>query len=166
MGWPHVNGVRDMPNPEDRPSGYWVVFYVLASYADPVTHTCYPSMSTIARGSKMSEKSSRRYVHQLQKDGHVDVIANAHGGRAGVTPIYKLKVINTPSIPGSPTPPRDVTYPSHRRATTPPSDGSQKNARIIYKEDKKEEIGRPPTPAEQQKLTQLKALFKSTVGIS
>jgi len=61
----------------------------LADWSDD-NGKCYPSMSSIAKKTRLSRSQARRVVHQLIDDGFLVVTANALGGSPTQTRHYKI----------------------------------------------------------------------------
>ena len=43
------------------------IYIVLLTYEDRKTHTCYPSLSTLAKAAGVSKKTAMKRVHQLEE---------------------------------------------------------------------------------------------------
>lgn len=100
----------------------------LADWSDD-NGRCWPSMASIARKTRLSEKQARRVVHSVIESGYLTVTDNAQGGATSRRYQINLKRLATPPAGGSPpthgSPPADVPYPSHGWEATPPAGGSR-----------------------------------------
>lgn len=75
---------------------------VLMAFADWANDDglCWPSIRRVAWKCDLSTDQARRIVHELQKKGILEVLANATGGAPGQTPVYRVvlaKLIHTAS---------------------------------------------------------------------
>lgn len=104
---------------------------------------CFPSMASIGRKTRLSEKQARRVVHSLEEAGFLRVIGGQAGG--GMSRRYQIALDRlTPPAYGrapaggrapadvpNPSPPREGTPPTHgRRTVSEPS----KNRQLIEDE--------------------------------
>lgn len=78
---------------------------------------CFPSMSAIARKTRLSRSQAQRVVHGLIKDGFVRVTGNETGGSPGSTRQYR---INLTTLTGR----IDATGSAHATGRTDAQDGS------------------------------------------
>lgn len=90
---------------------------------------CWPSIASIARKTRLSEKQARRVVHSIIESGYLTVTDNAQGGAMSRRYQINLKRLATPPAGGSPpisgSPPAGVPNPSHGWEATPPAGGSR-----------------------------------------
>ena len=49
------------------------IYIVLLTYEDRKTHTCYPSLSTLAKAAGVSRKTVMKCVHQLEEKRLIDI---------------------------------------------------------------------------------------------
>lgn len=89
---------------------------------------CWPSMASIAKKTRLSEKQARRVVHSIIESGFLIVTDNQQGGATSRR--YQIQVDRlTPPTGGTPpmdgSPPAHVPNPSHGREPTPPTGGSR-----------------------------------------
>jgi len=104
---------------------------------------CFPSMASIGRKTRLSEKQARRVVHNLEETGFVRVTGGQSGG--GMSRRYQIALdqLTPPAYGRAPThgrAPAGVPDPSHAREGTPPTHGSRtviepsKNRQLIADE--------------------------------
>lgn len=89
---------------------------------------CWPSMASVGRKTRLSEKQARRVVHGLIQSGHLAVLGNADGGATSRRYQIKLARLTPPAGVSPPThgsPPAHVRNPSQPREATPPTHGSR-----------------------------------------
>jgi len=115
-----------------------LVMLHLADHCDNTGGKLYPSIQTVARDCRMSEKQARRIVHTLINAGYLEVVSEV----PGKVRHYRLRIDQlTPRAPtpadGSPTPPVNGSgfnsasppirgsNPSQQREAAPPIDGSR-----------------------------------------
>lgn len=72
----------------------------LADWSDD-NGRCWPSMASIARKTRLSEKQARRVVHSVIKSGYLTVTANPQGGATSRRYQINLKRLATPPTHGS-----------------------------------------------------------------
>lgn len=87
---------------------------------------CYPSMASIGRKTRLSEKQARRVVHSLEEAGFLRVTGGQTGG--GMSRRYQIALdrLTPPAGGRAPTDgraPADVPNPSRPREGTPPTHG-------------------------------------------
>ncbi len=123
-----------------------LVMLKLADFANDAGSNIYPSMSTMARYVRLTEKQTRRIIHELIDSNWLSVVGNVNGGSHTQTRQYQMNVERlTPPPDGSRTPPKEgsregLTPPAHGRpplppvSLTPPAHGSQsiKNQKIKH----------------------------------
>lgn len=90
---------------------------------------CWPSMASIARKIRLSEKQARRAVHAITKAGYLSVTDNLQGGATSRRYQINLSMLSTPPAVGrgihqQPLPPTGA-LPSHGWEPTPPAHGSR-----------------------------------------
>ncbi|HJW23932.1 MAG TPA: helix-turn-helix domain-containing protein [Rhodocyclaceae bacterium] len=89
---------------------------------------CWPSMASIAKKTRLSEKQARRVVHSIIETGYLTVTDNPQGGATSRR--YQIQV-NRLTPPADGTPPMDgrapahVPNPSRGWEGTPPTGGSR-----------------------------------------
>lgn len=89
---------------------------------------CWPSMASIAKKTRLSEKQARRVVHSIIEAGHLAVIDNQQGGAMSRRYQIRLDRLTPPASvtpPADGSPPAHVHNPSRPREATPPADGSR-----------------------------------------
>lgn len=94
----------------------------LADWSDD-TGRCWPSIASIARKTRLSQKQARRMVHAIIGAGYLTVIDNVQGGATSRRYQINLKRLSTP--PGDGSAPTNVPDPSLGREATPPTNGSR-----------------------------------------
>lgn len=110
----------------------------MADWCNDQGESLHPSMRSIAKKIRVSEKQARRIVHGLEQEGYLSVIGNAHGGKPGDTKQWRIDVArlkkmatDAETAPTDVTPPADVTPPTGVPrplppvSKTPPTGGSQ-----------------------------------------
>jgi len=72
----------------------------LADWCNDQGGSLHPSINAIARKINVSESQARRIVHELIKEGYLDVIGNLNGGNPGKSRQYKMniKMLSTPCM--------------------------------------------------------------------
>lgn len=104
---------------------------------------CFPSMASIGRKTRLSEKQARRVVHSLKNAGFLNVLSGASGGGMSCRYQIALDRLTPPTHGRAPTEgraPAGVPNPSHPREGTPPTHGSRtvsepsKNRQLIADE--------------------------------
>ncbi|WP_194271097.1 helix-turn-helix domain-containing protein [Zoogloea sp. 1C4] len=104
---------------------------------------CFPSMASIGRKTRLSEKQARRIVHNLEEAGFLRVIGGQTGG--GMSRRYQIALdrLTPPAdgrAPAGGRAPADVPNPSRPREGTPPTHGRRtvsepsKNRQLIADE--------------------------------
>ena len=53
----------------DLSSNEFRIYIVLLTYEDRRTHTCYPSLSTLAKAARVTKKTAMKCVHCWKKNG-------------------------------------------------------------------------------------------------
>lgn len=90
---------------------------------------CWPSMASIAKKMRLSEKQARRAVHSIIEAGYLTVTDNMQGGATSRRYQIDLHLLRTPPADGRAPiegrAPADVPNPSLGREATPPADGSR-----------------------------------------
>ena len=160
MGYRLSNAVRDMTKDRTLSASYWHVLTIIASFASDEVGICTASLKRIAEGAGLSIKQARRLKQKAISIGHVQVVANLYGGRPGSTQhlLVKLHKQSTPPLQGSPTTPINGFDDSHRRPSTPPSNGSQNKIQTNIKNGESELFNKPLSlrgPSEKER-----AMFK------
>ena len=123
MGTLYSNSVWEMSPIPGMSSSAWLVFHYLAYCANNQTGKCWPSMTTIAKKTKIGVKQARRLVHKLEQLQLIEIVGNRNGGRPGSTLQFRLLVeprVNqkTPPDDGRPPPqPTPLTPPLQREST-------------------------------------------------
>ena len=89
---------------------------------------CFPSMASIGRKTRLSEKQARRVVHSLEEAGFLRVTGGQSGG--GMSRRYQIALdrLTPPAdgrAPAGGRAPADVPNPSRPREGTPPAHGSR-----------------------------------------
>ncbi|MCA1977631.1 MAG: helix-turn-helix domain-containing protein [Thiobacillus sp.] len=107
---PHVGGGSEL-----------LALLALADWSDDEGR-CWPSMESIARKIRLSEKQARRIVHALIDAGLIEVIGNHQGGRRGrdgdgFSRQYRIVIERLSTLPA---PPAGVLLPSHGCPSTLP----------------------------------------------
>lgn len=97
-----------------------LVMLRLADYANDLGGDIFPSIATIARNVRLTEKQARRVIHDLIDSNWLSVVGNANGGSHTQTRRYQMNVERlTPPADGSRTPPVEGSC----EGLTPPTDG-------------------------------------------
>jgi hypothetical protein len=81
---------------------------------------CFPSMASIGRKTRLSEKQARRVVHNLEETGFVRVTGGQSGG--AMSRRYQI-ALDRLTPPAGGRAPADVPNLSHPREGTPPAHG-------------------------------------------
>ena len=76
----------------------------LADWCNDQGGSLHPSINAIVRKINVSESQARRIVHELIKEGYLDVIGNLNGGNPGKSRQYKMniKMLSTPCMDATP----------------------------------------------------------------
>lgn len=131
--------------PEDKAE--LIVLLALADFADDAGN-CWPSMISIGRKARMSERNARRVVRQLEADGYVETVPG--GGRMGCSQ-YRLNPdkmsVNSPRKPGQnvrPKNPDKMSPPRTKRAENPDTAMSAEPSRTVIKQEQQCASAREP----------------------
>lgn len=114
-----------------------LVMLKFADYANDAGDNIYPSISTMAKHSRLSESQARRIIHSLIDQGWIVVVGNANGGAPGMTREYRINVDRllqiplTPSADATRTPSTDATPRIDATPSTHARDGSHGCARRV-----------------------------------
>lgn len=110
---------------------------------------CWPSIESISKKMRLSEKQARRVMHSLISAGHVSVTDNLRGGAASRRYQINLEMLLTPPADGrgiypQPLPPMGG-HPSRGWEATPPAHGSRT---VIDTSENRQEVAQalPPSP--------------------
>lgn len=110
--------------PEDKAE--LIVLLALADFANDAGD-CWPSMPTIGRKARMSERNARRVVRKLEEDGYVQTVAG--GGRFGCS---QYRINPDKLSPGQNVPPGQIEHETRtNRARNPDIAMSAKPSRTI-----------------------------------
>ncbi|MEG0077409.1 MAG: helix-turn-helix domain-containing protein [Anaerorhabdus sp.] len=72
------------------PANAVAVYKVLLQYADRKTWSCFPSISTISKDTKLSDRTVRRQLNVLVKEGFVIKIARKRENKGYTSNLYFL----------------------------------------------------------------------------
>lgn len=72
------------------PSSAVAVYKVLLQYANRKTWSCFPSVNTIARDTKLSDRTVRRQIALLEKEGYILRIPRRRENKGHTSNIYFL----------------------------------------------------------------------------
>jgi hypothetical protein len=103
--------------------GDLLALIVLADHAHDDGGGAYPSVLTIARKARLSERGARTALRQLESAGHID----REGVSAKGMTIYRVRMTPAATAPGSHCPRQPLPPGSHRsrpRQPVPPDPGS------------------------------------------
>lgn len=102
----------------------------MADWCNDQGGSLHPSIASVAKKIRLTEKQARVIVHRLIDEGWLAVIGNENGGNPGQSRLYQLNVkkLATPPVevtpPAKGTPPVEVRDPSRGGSFTPPAHGS------------------------------------------
>ena len=82
---------------------------------------CWPSVASIAKKIRLSEKQARRVVHSIIETGYLSVTDNLQGGATSRRYQINLVMLSTPPVEGRA--PAEVPNPSLVREAPPPAHG-------------------------------------------
>lgn len=91
----------------------------MADWCNDQGGSLHPSIASVAKKIRLTEKQARVIVHRLIDEGWLAVIGNENGGNPGQSRQYKLNVSKIATPPAEVSPPADVTPPVE---VTPPVD--------------------------------------------
>lgn len=93
-----------------------LVLLALADHADDETWSCWPSLSHLAAKCRISERTVRRSLRDLEAAGEVQTVT-----RAGTSSRYHIRLNNPgqPVRPGQSDPPDNLTGPDNGVRPTP-----------------------------------------------
>lgn len=107
----------------------------LADWCNDEGGSLYPSMATLAKKMRVSERQAQRVMRSLMNKGFISVVGNANGGAPGTTRQYHLDVEKIAQLPGAGadlstgdidvTPDTGVTDGCHGRRETGDTDVTQ-----------------------------------------
>lgn len=84
-----------------RPPTNKLLAAVLADWCDDRGGSLFPSMARIAEKVGISRSQAQRIVHGFVSEGLLSVVANAGGGKPGVTPHYRLHLERIAALQGT-----------------------------------------------------------------
>jgi hypothetical protein len=84
-----------------RPPTNKLLAAVLADWCDDRGGSLFPSMARIAEKVGISRSQAQRIVHGFVSEGLLSVVANAGGGKPGVTPHYRLHLERIEALQGT-----------------------------------------------------------------
>lgn len=75
-----------------RGGSHLLILLALADFARDDGTEIRPSMGTLARRVRASQRQATRIVRDLERDGVIELVANASGGAPGATRVYRLRL--------------------------------------------------------------------------
>lgn len=122
-----------------------LIMLVLADRSNDKGNSIYESVATMAKKVCLSEKQTRRILHELIDDGYLEVVANHYGGDPGKTRHYDINIEKLSTPPVDVTPPMGVTPPAEGMSPLPPKGG--------YPSHGREPILKPLKPLKDKRLS-------------